>query len=227
MKERIISRRGFLNNAAIAALMAVAGLSGCTKTVTKYRPDGTPYTEEEDDWVATLAAIVIFFIVVGAIAVARSRDDDDESSMNYNGKRLFPEGNKGRIQFANMDSKQTLLSSRAVEKVSVTDGKGKLLVTADQFEHIEQQDLGVAKSILAASQISNLQRPIVIRLKQNNLSLYRIEYIRFLEKPSLSECRVVKRQVDGTLYNINVFSYSGNIVEIEIVPQKLVNKYVA
>ena len=227
MTERIISRRGFLNKAAIAALMAVASLSGCTKTVTKYRPDGTPYTEEEDDWVSTLAAIVIFFIVIGAIAVARNNDDDGESSMDYDGNRLFPEGDKGRIRFASMDSRRSISGDESVEKVSVTDSKGKLLVTADQYEHIEHQDLEVAKSFLAVSQISNLQRPIVIRLKQNSLNLYQTEYIRLLEKPSVGKCRTVRRHVDGTLFNINVFNYSDNIVEIEIVPQKLANKNVA
>jgi len=59
----------------------------------------------------------------------------------------------------------------------------------------------------------------VIRLKQDKLNLYRIEYIRSFEKTSVGKFRVVKRQVNGKLYKVNVFTYSGNIVDVEIVPQ--------
>ena len=62
----------------VSGVMTVA-LSSCRKTVTKYRPDGTPYDEKEDDWVGTLAAIIVVGIVIGGIAAAarRNRDDDD------------------------------------------------------------------------------------------------------------------------------------------------------
>ena len=171
MKARTIPRREFLNSTAWAALIAAAGLSGCTKTVTKYRPDGTPYTEEKDDWVATLAAIVILCIVAGVMAASKNNDSDGRSSMDYNGNRLFPEDDKGKIQFASMTSRRIMTGDKAVEKIFVTDNKGKLLVTADQFEHIENQNMEMAKSILATSQIFDLQKPIVICLKQTNLNL--------------------------------------------------------
>ena len=222
MRARIVSRRRFLNDAALAAL--AISLYGCTKSVTKYRPDGTPYTEEEEDWVGTLAAIVLLLLVVGAIA---ARNRDDESSLHHEGERQDPEGDEGKIRFVSMNSKRTPPIGGAVEKISVTDCRGKLLVTADAFEHVEHQDLEAAESLLSSAQISNLQKPIVIRLKQDKLNLYRIEYVRSLEKPSGGRFRVVNRQIDGKHYKVKVFTYSGNIVDIEIVPQILGNQSVA
>ncbi len=77
MRARIVSRRAFLNDAALAAFIAC--LSGCTSTVTRYRKDGTPYTVEEEDELKTLAGVVLFLLLVGA-AVASKRDD--ESSLH-------------------------------------------------------------------------------------------------------------------------------------------------
>lgn len=214
MKSRIVSRRGFLNEAALAAL--AISLYGCETSVTKYRPDGTPYTVQEEDPVKTLAAIVLLLLVVGAIAASRR---DDESSLDYEDDWQDPQGNEGKVRFVSMGSKRTLPIGGAVEKVSVTDCRGKLLVTADAFEHVEHQDIEAAESLLASAQIFNLQKPIVIRLKQDKLNLYRIEYIRSLKKPSNGKFRLINRQIDGKPYKVKVFTYSGNIVDIEIIPQ--------
>lgn len=218
MRSRIVTRRGFLNDAALAALLAC--LSGCMKSVTKYHPDGTPYTEEVEDWVA----IALLFIVLGVLAASKRASD---SSLNYEGDWQDTREDEGEIRFVSMDSKRTLPIGGAVGKISVTDCSGKLLVTTDAFGHIEHQDLEAAESLLASAQISNLQKPIVIRLKQDKLNLYRIEYVRSLKKPSRGKFRVINRQIDGKLYKINVFTYLGNIVDIEIVPQVLGNQSVA
>ena len=222
MRSRIVSRREFLNDVALIAL--AISLSSCEKSVTKYRPDGTPYTEKEEDWVGTLAAVFLLILVLGVIAAGNR---DDESSLHYDGDWQDPREDEGEIRLASMGSKRTLHISGAVEKVSVTDCTGKLLVTADAFEHVEHQDLEAAESLLASAQISNLQKPIVIRLKQDKLNLYRIEYVRSLEKPSGGKFRVVNRQINGKLYEVKVFTYLGNIVDIEIVPQILGNQSVA
>ena len=221
MRSRIVSRREFLNDAALVALAIC--LYGCTKSVTKYRPDGTPYTEKEEDWVGTVAAAFLLILVLAIIGSNRN----EESSLNYNGDWQDPREDEGEIRLASMGSKRTLPIGGAVEKVSVTDCKGKLLVTADAFERVEHQDLEAAESLLASAQISNLQKPIVIRLKQDKLNLYRIEYIRSLEKLSGGKFRVVNRQVNGKLYKAKVFTYLGNIIDIEIVPQVLGDQSVA
>lgn len=221
MKSRIVSRREFLSDTALAAL--AISLYGCTKSVTKYRADGTPYTEKEDDWVGTLAAVFLFIVVLAIIGSNR----DDESSLNDEGEWQDPQGDEGKIRLASMDSKRTLSIGEAAEKVSVTDCSGKLLVTADAFEHVEHKDLEAAEFLLASAQISDLQKPILIRLKQDKPNLYRIEYVRSLKKPSGGKCRVVNRQIDGKLYKVKVFTYLGNIVDIEIVRQVFGNQSVA
>lgn len=221
MKSRIVSRREFLSDTALAAL--AISLYGCTKSVTKYRPDGTPYTEKEDDWVGTLAAVVLFIVVLAIIGSNR----DDESSLNDEGEWQDPQGDEGKIRFVNMDSKRTLPIGGAAEKVSIADCSGKLLVTADAFGHVEHKDLEAAEFLLASAQISDLQKPILIRLKQDEPNLYRIEYVRSLKKPSGGKCRVVNRQIDGKLYKVKVFTYLGNIVDIEIVRQVFGNQSVA
>ncbi len=222
MRSRIISRRGFLNDVALAAFIAC--LSGCTSTVTRYREDGTPYTVEEEDELKTIAAIFLFLLVIGAIAASRR---DDESSLHYEDDWHDPQGDEGKIRFVSMDFKRSLFNDGAAEKVSVTDHAGKLLVAGDALEHVEHQDLGAVESLLASAQISNLQKPIVIRLKQDKVNLYRIEYVRSLEKPSSGKFRVVNRKIDGKLYEVKVFTYLGNIVDIEIVPQVLGSQSVA
>jgi hypothetical protein len=222
MRSRIVSRRAFLNNAALAAL--AISLYGCETSVTKYRSDGTPYTVEEEDPVKTLAAVVLFFLIIAAIAASRR---DDDSSLNYEGDWQYPREDEGEIRFVSMDSKRTLPIGGTVGNISVTDRTGKLLVTADAFEHVEHKDLEAAESLLASAQISNLQKPIVIRLKQDKVNLYRIEYVRFLKKSSGGKFRAVNRQIDGKLYKIKVFTYSGNIVDIEIVSQVLGSQSVA
>ena len=75
-------RRLFLFKSVLAA-----GLAGCTKSVTKYRADGTPYTVEEDDWVATLAAVILALLAIGAIAVVAGSNSDDSSSNFKHGRR--------------------------------------------------------------------------------------------------------------------------------------------
>ncbi|MBW7989268.1 MAG: hypothetical protein FVQ84_04525 [Planctomycetes bacterium] len=221
MKSRIVSRREFLTDTALAAL--AISLYGCTKSVTKYRADGTPYTEKEDDWVGTLAAVVLFFVVLAALAASNS----DSSSLNDEGEWQDPQGDEGKIRLASMDSKRTLPIGGAAEKVSVTNCSGKLLVTVDAFEHVEHKDLEAAEFLLASAQISDLQKPILIRLKQDKPNLYRIEYVRSLKKPSGGKCRVVNRKIDGKLYNVKVFTYLGNIVDIEIVRQVFGSQSVA
>ena len=114
-----------------------------------------------------------------------------------------------------------------MEKVSVTDCRGKLLVRANAFEHVEHQDIEAAESLLASAEIFNLQKPIVIHLKQDKLNLYRIEYIRSLKKPSSGKFRLINRQIDGKPYKVKVFTYSGNIVDIEIIPQILSHQNIA
>jgi len=225
MKSRIVSRREFLNNSALVAL--AISLYGCKQSVTKYRSDGTPYTVEEEDPVKTLAAVVLFLLILGAIAASRRAQDDDKTSLNYEDDWQYPRGDEGKIRFVSMDSKCTLPIGGAVEKVLVTDCSGKLLVTADAFEHVEHKDLEAAEFLLASAQISDLQKPILIRLKQDKLNLYRIEYIRSLKKPSGGKCRVVNRQIDGKLYKVKVFTYLGDIVDIEIVRQVFGNQSVA
>jgi hypothetical protein len=221
MKSRIISRREFLSNAALAAL--AISLYGCTKSVTKYRPDGTPYTVKEEDWVGTLAAVVLFFIVLGAMAVANS----DSPNLNDEGELQDPQGNEGKFRLASSNPKRTLPIRGTVEKVSVTDRSGKLLVTVDAFENVEHKDLEAAESLLASAQISDLQKPILIHLMQKNPNLYRIKYVRSIKEPSSGKCMVVNRQIDGKLYKIKVFTHLSNTVDIEIVPQVFGNQNVA
>lgn len=218
MRSRIVSRRRFLNEAALVALMVC--LSGCTKSVTKYHSDGTPYTEEVEDWVA----IALLFIVLGVLA-ASSRDSD--SSSNYEGEGQDPQGDEGKIRFVSMGTKRALPHGGSVEKVSVTDREGRLLVTVDAFEHVEHKDLEAVESLFASAQISNLKKPIVIRLKQDKLDLYRVEYIRFLKKPSGGRFTLFNRQINGKPYKVKVFTHMGNIVDIEIVPQILGSQSVA
>lgn len=215
MESRIVSRREFLNDAALVAL--AISLSGCTKSVTKYRPDGTPYTEEEDDWVGTLAAVVLFILVLAIIA----SNKDDGSSQHYDGDWQDPRGDEGKIRLASMGSKRTLPIGGAVEKVSVTDCTGKLLVTADVFEHVEHQDLEAAESLLASAQIFNLQKPIVIRLLQDNFSSYRIKHIGLLQEPSDGDFNVFYRRIKGKLYKVKIRTLMGNSVDVEIIPQIL------
>ena len=180
---------------------------------------GNRPTRPTDWW-----SVGLLLLIIGAVVASRR---DDESSLHYEDDWQDPQGDEGKFRFVSMDSNRTLPIGRAAEKVSVTDRTGKLLVTADSFERVEHQDMEAAESLLASAQISNLQKPIVIRLKQDKLNLYRIEYVRSLEKPSGGKFRVVNRQVDGKLYKIKVFTHSGNIVDIEIVPQILGNRSVA
>ncbi len=63
--SRILSNPVLIMFIAVAFLFTV---TGCEKTVTKYKADGTPYTEQEFDPVASLAAFLIFSIGVGALA---------------------------------------------------------------------------------------------------------------------------------------------------------------
>lgn len=222
MRSRIVSRRRFLNDVALAAFITC--LSGCTSTVTRYREDGTPYTVEEEDELKTLAGVVLFLLFVGLVVASRQ---DDESSLHYEDDWQDPQGDEGKIRFVSMDSKRTLSIGRAAEKVSVTDRTGKLLVTGDAFKRVEHKDLEAVESLLVSAQIYSLEKPIVIRLKQDKVNLYRIEYVRSLKKPSGGKFRVVNRQIDGKLYKIKVFTYLGNIVDIEIVPQVLGSQSVA
>jgi len=223
MKMKSVSRREFLSDAALTALAAC--LPGCTKSVTRYRQDGTPYTVKEEDWVGTLAAVFLFILALGVIAA--SRQDDKKTSSNYEGDWQDPGEDEGKIQLASVTSKRAWPVGNAKQKVSVKDSKGKLLVTADAFERVEHHDLGTTAHLLANAQISNLDQPVVIRLKQDKLNLYRIEYIRSLKKPSGGKFRLINRQIDGKFYKVKVFTYLSNIVDIEIVPQVLGNQSVA
>ena len=81
-------------------------------------------------------------------------------------------------------------------------------------------------SLLSSVNISSLQKPIAVCLKQDKLSVYRIENIKYLNKSTRGKCRIIERNIDGQSYKIKVFSHSDNIVDIEIEALIAVNQSV-
>jgi hypothetical protein len=73
MRREEYSRRSFL-------IVGFAVLAGCKKTVTKYHADGTPYSVEEDDPVATLAAVILLLLLIGGIAAAVAANKEDKTT---------------------------------------------------------------------------------------------------------------------------------------------------
>ena len=214
MRSKIISRREFFNN--IALVITAACVSGCTKTVTKYRADGTPYTVEEEDPLATLAAIVLALLVVGAIAASK-RNKDDDSSFNSEDEWKNPLRDGDEIQLASMTSKCALPASNTNEGISIKDSKGTLLIMADASEHVTYRNPEAEKSLLTLAQISNLQKPILIRLKQDDLNSYSIKQIRPLRKSlSQNNLRVLHRLVREELYEIKVHDDVDGYMDLEI-----------
>ena len=208
MKSKIFSRREFLNNAALVVF--ATSLSSCTKTVTKYRPDGTPYTEEVEDWMA----IALLFIVLGALAAARSSSG---SSQNDEDERKDPLDEEGEIRFASMTSKSARPVRDTKEGITIKDSKGTLLIMADASEHVTYCDSESGKSLLTLAQISDLQKPILIRLKQDDLNSYSIEQIHPLRKPlNQNNFKVFHRLVREELYEIKVHDEMDGYMDLEI-----------
>ena len=203
MKREFISRRQFLNNIAMTAFaLYVSGCEGYKKTVTKYHEDGTPYTVEEDDPVATLAGIIILVIVIGLIAAYKSSNEDDDTSRDIDNDKWDLGGNRQKFMFAS----NKISTVRNNEKFCIADTNGNLLAVAEGPENIEHGN---------------------INLKKGNSGVYEIENIQSLKKSSSGQYLRIKRNIDGKLYNIKVFPFSDNAINIEIEPSILVDQNVA
>jgi len=224
MKTKILSRRNFISNAALSALAVC--LLGCTKAVTRYRPDGTPYTEDVEDPLATLAAFVLLLIIIGAYAASK-RNEDDSYSLNEQGDWQYSPNDKRKIRPASMVNEHNIPSSETEERISVTDSNGKLLAVANGYDNIQHKDLSALESILSSANISNLKRPIAIHLKQDKSNVYRIDSIKYLNKSSSGQFRIVERNIGGQIYKIKYFQCSENAMDIEIEPSNSGNKNVA
>ena len=224
MKTKILSRRNFINKASLSALAVC--IFGCTKTVTRYRPDGTPYTEDVEDPVATLAAVVLLLIIVGAYAASK-RNSDDGYSLNEKDDWEYLPNDKNKIWAASMVSENNISVPEKGEEISITDLSGKLLAVANGYVSVKNKDLTSIKSLLSSENISNLQKPVVIHLRQDKLNVYQIENIKHLDKSSRGQCRIVERTIDGQSYKIKVFPFSDNAVDIEIGPSISINQNVA
>ncbi|MBN2589586.1 MAG: hypothetical protein JXA96_06980 [Sedimentisphaerales bacterium] len=224
MKRESISRRQFFNNIAMTAFaLYVSGCGGYKKSVTKYHEDGTPYTVEEDDPVAALAAVVLLIIVIAIVAGVDAANDDDDTSRNIDNNELDLNGNRRKFQFVS----NNISSVHNNEKLCITDSNGNLLAVADGSENIEHGNLKVIESLLKSAEISDIKKPVNINLKKGNSGAYEIENIQSLKISSSGQYLVIRRNIDGKLYNIKVFPCSDDVVNIEIEPLISVNQNVA
>ena len=217
MKKKSVSRREFLSDAALMTLAVC--LSGCTRTVTKYRPDGTPYTEEKEDPLLTLAGVILVLLIVGAVAASRNKSS---SSRNDKNDRKDSPEDEGEIQFASVNSKRAWPVRNANYGVSIKDSEGKLLAITDKDERIKHHDFEAIANILASANISNLDQPVLIRLKQEKSNSYCVEQISPVQKPSGNDSSIVlKRLVKGKPYIIKVYSDREDCLDIEIASKVL------
>lgn len=213
MKSKRVSRRAFLNDVTLVALAAC--LAGCTKTVTKYRADGTPYTVKEDDMVATLAGVVLLLLLLAAAAASKS----SKSSMDHEDDWLGPQDDEGKVHLASATSKHRLPVGVVQQDISIKDPKGRLLASVDSFECVEHHDLGTAARLLANAQVSTLDQPVAIHLQQDRLDSYRIENIHVLKKSSCENFKVFKRRIKGKLYEVKVRTNADGSVDIEMISE--------
>ena len=218
MKSNIVSRRSFLNRTVCAALAIC--FSSCTKPVTRYRPDGTPYTEDVDDPVATLAGVVLFCIILGAFAASQNKDKDkNHYNMNDEKYRQKPRINERKFMLTSMVTKNNMTMCGTVDRIFVSDSKGRLLIKADASANILNKDLEVAESLLASAKISNLKKTVVIRLQQYSLGHYRVTQIGSLNRVSDGQYTESDQEINGKIYKIRTCNCPDNVVGIEIMPQ--------
>jgi hypothetical protein len=210
MRLKSVSRRKFLSDATLMTLAAC--LAGCTKTVTKYRPDGTPYTVKENDPVASLAGVVLLLLLLAAAASSKS----NKSSMNHQEDGQDPRDEEGKVHLASATSTHRPAEDMGQE-VSIADSKGRLLASVDSFERVEHHDLATAKRLLASAKVFSLGRPITIRLRQETPASYRIEDVHILGKPPCEKSKVLRRRIKGKLYEVRVHTNTDGNVRIEMV----------
>ncbi len=76
MKAKRLRLPGFRAVLLVLTPLIAVGLvgTGCTSQETRYKPDGTPYTEEEFDPLQTVGALLLIGLVLGA---AQAADEED------------------------------------------------------------------------------------------------------------------------------------------------------
>ncbi|HSV98678.1 MAG TPA: hypothetical protein VLI39_00790 [Sedimentisphaerales bacterium] len=212
-----VSRRLFLGQGAMITLAMV--LSGCTRTVTKYRPDGTAYTEEEEDWGQTLAAVLLGLLLLGLLAAAAAGDDessdagwDDEQDRSRRGRE-----NDVKVHLASAGSNRNPSARDTETDILLLDNKGSLLAAMDAARHVTLYNVDSVGSLLKNGEIENLDRQIAIRLRKDNLNRYLIDHLCIARNPSGEEGKVFYRRVRGELYRIKVITGTENSVELQIV----------
>jgi len=210
MELHTLSRRILLRDGVLIAMGIL--LYGCTMTVTRYMPDGTPYTVEEEDWVQTLAAVFLLLLLLGVLA-ASAQDDDESSSLDDNES---PMEDNGKIVLANAGTTRGVPILESEDIVSVVDCEGRLLATMDASEHITYHDLEGAVSLLRAAQIQQLREPVAARLRQDGFGRYRIENLICSCDRQDGDCEVLYRQIKSKLYKVTVRRAVGNSVDVQI-----------
>ena len=207
MKSQIVTRRGFLSKAAVAILPAA--LCGCTSTETRYRPDGTPYTVEQEDDLKTLAAVVLIIILIALWAAAKRANESDPSSNSAEKKPIEKEDD---ITLANA----RIHVDNGCECISIADCEGKVVARLNGSGSIEYNNLGiVAKSLFAGEdQIHFPNHPVAIHLEKDDTGQHRIEHVRAIQKLSLNDdsSEVLSHSIEGRFYVSRMRKVSGGIV---------------
>lgn len=181
--------RRYLFKEATAALVAIS-LAGCTKSVTKYRADGTPYTEEEEDWIGTLAAFLLFCICLGIMAANK---EDDKSSMN-----LEKGANEDGFEFASLNSMNGFNTRLVLTEVN------DLKVDPEVYREIRRHNIDTISEQLLAKNIRHLLNPVEVRLSQGKDCMFDIDSLDVSDKKPESEYQTIYHNVLGNEYCIQV-----------------------
>lgn len=222
MKAKHLSRRQFVEDVALLAF--AAGLSGCTKAVTRYRSDGTPYTEDVDDPLATLAAVFLGLIFLGALAASNS---DDDSSRNLEDDETNPLSEEERFQLASLNEEGTLATVAPGKTVSVIGSTGELLATGNSARVFKHYDTSIVAALLKSEGISDLSQPVRIRLSHHGIDSYKLEGIFASSGEYDPRCKTIVTKRGERTYMIHVLVREDGTTVLEIKSSSLASQHVA